>query len=130
MREIKFKAYYKGILERVPLKIKSLVWELTPNYVLENIYTTHAIYAHCAAEEVDLVQYTGLKDCEGKEIYEGDIVECVAPVSVPRISTVCFMRGYFCVIDKYNETVPVSYLCRPRVIGNKFENPELLEGNE
>jgi len=74
-----------------------------------------------------LMQYTGLKDKKGKEIYEGDIVKgkfmykvewyhlgrwYVIPLS---------NRGFCHTPDIWNEY---------EVIGNIYENPELLEKNE
>ena len=91
--------------------------------------------------ELELVQYTGLKDKNGVEIYEGDILE-MAEQSLLRFEVVydaghmAFMRNW---IDK---RVPATrgkgemeYLSANtdflEVIGNRFENPELLkEGNQ
>ena len=71
-------------------------------------------------------QFTGLHDKNGKEIYEGDIV-CLTdrPKPVP----VVFKEGCF-----YTPDVGGNYRLggwdknRIEVIGNIYENPELLEG--
>lgn len=76
----------------------------------------------------EVIQYTGLKDKNGKEIYEGDILA----ISIPngereQIVRVFFENGQF-VISHY----AINLLCERRleseVIGNIYENPELLEG--
>ncbi|QIA85201.1 hypothetical protein E2I17_02740 [Lactiplantibacillus plantarum] len=90
-------------------------------------------------DDVELLQFTGLKDVNGKEIYEGDIVKAWSDVSeltmVPSINEIVsedlFGRpGMFlkpagphliepCLHDSWSNQF--------EVIGNVHENPELLE---
>jgi len=68
-----------------------------------------------------LMQFTGLKDKNGKEIYEGDIVSAFG-----RTSAVKFHDGYFdCGID-YIESQSLN-VDSYEIIGNIYENPELLK---
>ena len=77
-----------------------------------------------------VMQFTGLCDKNGKEIYEGDIVNCVD--TNPTILEVKFIEGGFCCTSSnilpfdINSFYP-SIGCRIEVIGNIYENPELLE---
>lgn len=69
----------------------------------------------------DIQQFTGLKDRNGKEIYEGDFVES----DVYRVNGVVEYSGI--------SIRPFLYYMNPEedfeVLGNIYENPELLERN-
>ena len=95
-------------------------------------------------DETTVGQYTGLKDKNGKEIYEGDLIK--APSG--RIYAVIFStwkheekREFLKIIDLYEHTGwcisldgvnPCELLdfevCQGSVIGNVYDNLELLKG--
>lgn len=73
-------------------------------------------------------QFTGTRDCEGKEIWEGDILSNVTNDSPDGI--VVFKYGAFCLLAKNGRDfcVALTYLLsekdslnRFKVIGNKFD---------
>lgn len=79
----------------------------------------------------EVMQYTGLKDKHGKEIYEGDIIryEHSAVGSIVRV--VQYKYGMYGVEGNVKGTqIPFANILDStrEVIGNIYENPELLEG--
>lgn len=90
-------------------------------------------------EMIELIQYTGLKDKNGKEVYEGDIIE--SPLWEDEPYEIVFkdyafkvrdirkkiMYGsdlFFDIDDSLSGCVGETF----EVIGNIYENPELLRG--
>ena len=76
--------------------------------------------------DAELMQYTGLKDKNGKEIYEGDILN-IAGTSWEIIFSFCMFK----VSDGFVTQALTEAVCPAKpeaeVIGNIWENPELLE---
>lgn len=121
MREIKFRAYVRdeGRLLNVNLidfdNEYVRVWDEYGEDEEEWLF-----------KDCELMQYTGLKDMYGRDIYEGDVVEF--EVSLTRTKAeVKYSRNQFIV--SMNSVMPRSLdLYLVKIIGNCFENPELLEG--
>lgn len=89
--------------------------------------------------DVELMQFTGLKDKNGKEIFEGDIItNGTAIVDVKSHQTL----GFYTVVNgeerffgsntsiKDFENDVEEFSSVTEIIGNIYENPELLEVTE
>jgi len=123
MREIKFRVWHKEKKEM-----------LKPTFIAVNNLDNVLYYDTLAdewfriknPENLALMQYTGLRDMNGKEIYEGDILEDA--------------KGQYGKVFYKTSTASFAVNWRMRdgsymtdecfygvVVGNIFENPELLK---
>jgi hypothetical protein len=121
MREIKFRAWDKE--NEKMMKVSSLHLENKEISVKEN--GTFRLF-----RMQDLMQYTGLNDKNGKEIYENDLISCNKHKNI----VVFFEGGCFKVKYLRNSTTTITctlnsflekYKCK--ISGNIYEHPELLE---
>ena len=77
--------------------------------------------------DLHLMQSTGLKDKNGKEIFEGDVVKCNGLLGTIE----SFKAMWICSFMKYNNYQKVGFFAQEiEVVGNIYENPELLEDKE
>lgn len=91
-------------------------------------YNIHERYEPIPGANVTVEQYTGLKDKNGKEIYEGDIVEgSMGVFEVKWYDLVAQFMFRPNMSMKYHPPFTSTQLEVMEVIGNIHENPELLE---
>ena len=78
--------------------------------------------------DVTAMQYTGLQDKDGKEVYEGDILKGYGYGNLSGKYVVKFVEGEWKAIAINNLTfsLPAKYFEHAELIGNVFENPELI----
>jgi len=103
----------------------------------EIMFTEEKMVLECLAQRVlfplsyqffQFMQYTGLKDKNGKEIYEGDVISMRGQEPCP----VVWELGQFILrlqnqIDDYYIHAVLNPNNCAKVIGNIYENPELLK---
>ena len=125
-REIKFRAWDgKSIMKELPAYLE-------PHDLNETINSM-------VNEGIILMQYTGIKDKNSKEIYEGDICKLIfAGGNFEYIAKICWGGlGWTerCIKDSgtnmggYWPMTIFEFFKECEVIGNIYENPELLNEN-
>jgi hypothetical protein len=114
-REIKFRVWDK----------EDLCW-IDSSHLRINydgvLYLPYGIAPERNTKRFIIQQYTGLKDSQGVEIYEGDIILNDEDKEI--------VRWGFCGWLCGNESFVGVDIQSIEVVGNIFENPELLKTNE
>lgn len=125
MRELKFRAWDK----------KREVWLHPSEFKMDGLGEVVWTLLPCERDEIILMQFTGLKDKNGKEIYEGDILDsgcyegdildsgCNETGTLDKMGEVTFEKGCF-----YACSLPIKEFIVNgiEIIGDIYENPNLL----
>ena len=131
MREIKFRAWLKEDKKMENVKTMDFT-DKTIRCLKKNEFINAYLLRRVSFDDVELMQYTGLKDKNGKEIYENDLISCNKYKNI----VVFFENGCFKVKYSKNDTTNVTctldtflekYKCK--ISGNVYENKNLLEEN-
>lgn len=129
MREIKFRAWdnHLSCYHYDVEFITDSYWDSDgrPVFLSEHQEGDYADCEDAFEDNFILEQYTGLKDQEGKEIYEGDILEGFDDVKFEDGRYYCNLRG--ARIFTLEELCCDMDYPKPKIIGNIHENPELLK---
>ncbi len=136
-------------MENIMRQFKFRAWEMNKMYyqvrcggVFDDIPTAPTVWNDEHGDWMNMtgqphtviMQWTGLEDEKGKEIYEGDIIKVWITKTINFVATVVFLNGAFGVGN-----IPSGYGyhhkfspfqnnsgTRYEVIGNIYENSELL----
>lgn len=123
MRTIKFRAWYGKSME----------------YDVQDVWSVHGrSFGHILQDRgTTVMQYTGLDDKNGQEIYEGDVVLAKEYIK----GGVASRRKRWIIVwdphyatgwsgerkGEYTTIIDSTLETEPEVIGNIYENPELLK---
>ncbi|MBS4082944.1 MAG: hypothetical protein KGZ73_05290 [Rhizobiales bacterium] len=112
MRELKFRAWNN--------RKKEWIDPRTFACTKEGVFAVRGL----ATNWVHIMQFTGLFDCTGREIYDGDILRHVPDGNAPHWPVVVRwdLFAWWYGNDLLKPTVDATH----QVIGNIYENPELL----
>lgn len=128
MREIKFKAWEpSGKMHGVGICDCCFSQD-----DVAHIWSIHGVDDDCTEEDKAIpLQFTGLKDSKGVEIFEGDIVKIRDNLGDRHIGSVNMIDGCWSTLGaddarEYLKCHVVNHAIE--VIGNIFENPEFLKG--
>lgn len=122
MREIKFRVWHKG---------KKIISEVFGIDILhKEIFFSNGDIDYCEISDfkyIELMEYTGLKDKNNKEIYEGDIVT----LHNGKYKVIFNSKEARFVLrdDEFEMNIPFTNNNNKRmeVVGNIYENPELIK---
>lgn len=120
MREIKFRAYIDTFR---PFGDEEKQAHMSDTFTFNDFDGDYFIPEGCYLSNMTIMQYTGLKDKNGKEIYEGDLLMFDYPMEV------LFERCCFVVRKKTGNSLLLGHEIEGEIIGNIYENPELISGN-
>ena len=131
MREIKFRAWSKKGMMMYDVALLRYFKKLERVGLFHNDFRYNG-FTQVELESVALMQFTGLKDKNGKEIYEGDIFDCIYKrdgcnhklLVVWDEESACFRIKGYGNCDQPNVTQTMLDIQRKEVIGNIYENPE------
>ena len=134
MDKIKFRVWLKR--EKIMVRVMEINF---PEHYIAAHDERGGFYSKRGLGCVIMMQFTGLKDKKGKEIFEGDIFESRASENKADWKRwVCvYQDGSFCFeteIGKRKKKIEQNMLCDDEiklyglvVIGNIYENPKLME---
>jgi len=122
LREIKFRFWDKKNKRMIYYTLEDMLSETDGGQTAINGNWDDVVYLY----KLDNMEYTGLKDKNGKEIYEGDIVKWTI-FSDEYIGQVLYSGMAFTFFHPQKGHLYDINMATLKVIGNIYENSELLK---
>ena len=125
-RGYKFKAWHPqwGCF----IKLSNLSLEYSSQWVLMSDFQGNQGYHWFKKSDVKILEWTGLTDKVGADIYEGDIIFSVDDMQQYEV---VFHRGMYCVYFPQDDTYSplMDYTWDSLIVGSRLETPEYLTKN-
>jgi len=137
MRELKFRAWDKvnkkwikshyNQNQFIPIDLDN---DVLIEVVHDDVSAEGVVYKSWNRKEVEIMQFTGLYDKDGTEIYEGDLIELFVnkkgAVMVEFVND--FVGGWVLTHESIDQVISLGVRKKSelKVIGNIHENPELM----
>jgi len=109
MREYKFRTWHKEL-----------------KYMSYNAQNESCLYLTLKDNNLDVMQYTEIKDIKGIEVYEGDIVKAKCSRGEIIFEDGCFIIKWIRDKDFFNNVLSRHADCIA-IVGNIYETPLLVE---
>lgn len=126
-REIKFRQYIWDTDDKSDGRMVG--WE---DLLSESGESLSCTFSTKFSNASDLMQFTGLHDKDGVEVYEGDVVRTIHGTYVVKwITEECWVNlcgFHLCDSHGGHMSLCKTFIYTMKVIGNICENPELLSG--
>lgn len=122
---IKFRAWDK--VQKVMMVPRDMQTDSDGNIFYVEARSLDGEYDEGDLDVFELEQFTGLKDVNGKDIYEGDILENRKYRSIVKFASGKFLADVVGTINKFDL---IGETHGSKVIGNVHANPELLEADK
>ena len=128
MRERKYRAWADG---KMHYPTEKMWWYIAPNgYWSLNIGDGlgEIICDSLESKDAELMDFIGLKDKNGKEIYEGDVIQgnLIKYSPLPTMGTIVWDKEFASFANQNEAGNTLLFeIDRIKIIGNIYENPEL-----
>jgi len=122
-KEIKFRAWHPDLKYMIYFDGLNMSWDQQMGGYRLISNANEVVVFHCFQDQPQIMQSTGVRDGKRREIYEGDQIHYQG-----RLGVVEFFAGMFVVSwhDQTDTELAYMQINDMEVVGNIFENPELL----
>lgn len=119
-RQLRFRAWHP--VKKIWATNRDIYKKRLDYFLAEN--TENKTFSAVGNCEFIIMQFIGLSDIDGREIYEGDILDILIDDEPFRLDIESIFDHWVCECHFDYANLEMA---EPKIIGNIYENPELLE---